>query len=370
MGTPTFGTLDPAALAGLEPFPLTLLSDGDRATADITLDGELWPGGAYSYAFEFAAGAEYRLQASAEGATGGDLAILVDRTTGDIVWGSTAALESFGFDRSQAADLADDPLSFDQAGVYQLVLWEAPAEPGSEPSPSPFHFEARVDAPPVIVVDPPPPPPTDDAVYRFFDPVLQIERLTANVALRDQLLAERPDLRYDGAVFVGDDQPRDGWVPVFELLDQRTGRLYYTADLLERDALVAGSPALVDQGTVFHVPGTAGENTESVYRMENIDNGAWFFTSNVNERLYLLLQGDWADEGIAFNAWVPPPVVPAADPLPPGMEALPPDSDLGASEPVVADAGTTDIAAYDTATGDSPEVTAVGVAADAPPLIG
>jgi len=360
MGTPTFGSLDPVALAGLEPFPLTLLSDGDRATADITLDGELWPGGAYSYAFEFVAGAEYRLQASAEGETGGDLAILVDRTTGDIVWGSTAALESFGFERSQAADLADDPLSFNQGGAYQLVLWEAPAEPGSEPSPSPFHFEARVDAPPV----------SDDAVFRFFDPVLQIERLTANVALRDQLLAERPDLRYDGAVFVGDDQPRDGWVPVFELLDQQTGRLYYTADLLERDALVAGSPALVDQGAVFHVPGTPGENTESVYRMENIDSGVWFFTSNVNERLYLLLQGDWADEGVAFNAWVPPPVVPDAQPLPPGTEASPPDADPGASEPVVTDAGRADLAAYGPATGDSPEVTAVGVVTDAAPLIG
>ena len=360
MGTPTFGTLDPAALAGLEPFPLTLLSDGDRATADITLDGELWPGGAYSYAFEFAAGAEYRLYASAEGATGGDLAILVDRTTGDIVWGSTAALESFGFERSLAADLADDPLSFDQGGAYQLVLWEAPAEPGSEASPSPFHFEARVD-PPLIIDDVP--PVTDDAVYRFFDPVLQIERLTANVALRDQLLAERPDLRYDGAVFVGDDQPRDGWVPVFELLDQQTGRFYYTADPLERDALVGGSPALVDQGTVFHVPGTAGENTESVYRMENIDSGAWFFTSNVNERLYLLLQGDWADEGIAFNAWLPPPVLPEAQPSPA-------DLDPAASDPVVTDAAAADPAAYDGATGDSPEVTAVGVAADAPPLIG
>ncbi len=349
MASSPFGNIDIAQLAGLEPFPLTLVSDGDRSSAEITLDGELWPGGAYTYAFDFVAGLEYRLQTSPAEYGFAERAVLVERATGDIVWGSATAIADFGYAPEQAADLSDDPLTFDASGAYLLVLWSPPPEPGAEQGPTPFHIEAYVDAPviPEPEVPPPEPPPpeppppevTDNAVFRFFDTLRGIERLTASVELRDQLLAERPDLRYDGEAFVGDDQPREGWVPVFEVLDNESGRRYYTADAFERDMFVAGSQSAVDQGVVFYVPGVAGENTEPVYRIDNLDTGLSFITSNATERLYLLLQGDWSDEGIAFNAWVPPP----------------PEPELPAPE----------LAGL-----ESPEIVVVGVAADeAAPLI-
>lgn len=334
MATSPLAVVDLALLAGLEPFPLSLFSDGDRSTPDIALDGAIWPGGAYAYALDLAAGVEYRFGTSGAEDGFAERAMLVEQATGQVVWANGAAAEGFGYDPLTSAGLAVRPVQLDAPGTHLMYVWAAAAVPGEEPLPRSFHVEAHVDTVPV----------TDNEVYRFFDPARGIERLTASVALRDQLLVERPDLRYDGAAFVGDDTAREGWVGVHEVLDYVTGQRYYTANTAERDALLATMPAAADQGVAFYVPGQESENTAPVYRMTNLDSGNWFLTGNVNERLYLLLQGNWADQGVAFNAWVPPP------PPPP--------------EPTVPETPAVDAPA------DGGTATLVGVVEDQAPLIG
>lgn len=302
MAVSRYGVFDLAALAGLELFPLSLLSDGNSSTPDLALEGELGVGGAYAYELSLAPGQEYRFDTSGAEDGFAERAMLVDDASGAIVWANAAAAQGFGYDPSAGAQLADQPLVVDAAGEHTLIVWADPASSSTQPQ----RFLVEADADPIRV--------TDDAVFRFYDPARQIERLTANVQERDQLIAERPDLRYDGVAFVGDDSARDGWVGVFEVLDYVTGQRYYTASADERNALVASLPSAGDQGIAFWVPGHAGENTESVYKLTHLDTGAWFLTANQNERLFLLLQGNWADQGVAFNAWAPPPepVAPAA----------------------------------------------------------
>ncbi|MCL4745577.1 MAG: hypothetical protein KJZ83_09190 [Burkholderiaceae bacterium] len=290
-------------MAALESLQVTLLSDGDRATADLSLEGDLTQGGAYVYALEMHAGLEYRFGTAAVEGPAAEHVILVDRSSGDIVWGSSTALRGFGFEPQRAAELASEALEVDARGSYLLILWSAAPPAGQEPLTESFRIEASADAPAF----------SGNAVYRFFDTQMQVQRLTASIEVRDQLLAERPDIRYDGEVFFGSDKPGEGLIPVFEVLDYHTGSRFYTADLAERDALIEASPSRVDQGAVIYVPDEPGPDTIPLYKLANLDSGALFLTSNLNERLYLLLQGNWADQGTAFDVLAAPPAQPAAD---------------------------------------------------------
>ncbi len=302
MASVPFGTLDLSQLAGLESLQVTLLSDGDRASSDLALEGELAQGGAYVYALEMHTGLEYRFGTAAVEGPSAEHVILVDRSNGDIVWGSSTALRGFGFEPQRAAELASEALQVDAPGSYTLILWSLPAQPGQQPLTESFRIEASADAPAF----------SGNAVYRFFDTQTGVQRLTASIEVRDQLLAERPDIRYDGAVFYGSDKPGDGLIPVFEVLDYHTGVRFYTADRAERDGLIETSPSRVDQGAVIYVPDEPGSDTIPLHELANLDTGALFLTSNINERLYLLLQGNWADQGAAFNVLAAPPEQPVA----------------------------------------------------------
>lgn len=302
MAPVSFGTFDLSQLIGLELLQVTLLSDGDRASSDLVLEGELMQGGAYVYTFEMHAALEYRFGTATIEGPSAEHVILVDRSNGDIVWGSSAALQGFGFEPERAADFANDALRVDTAGSYTLILWSLPAQPGQQPLAEGFRIEASADAPVFSC----------NAVYRFFDPQMGVQRLTANIEVRDQLLAERPDIRFDGAVFYGSDRPGDGWIPVFEVLDYVTGARFYTTNLAERDELIESSLSRVDQGAVIYVPDQARNDTIPVHELANLDTGALFLTSSINERLYLLLQGNWADHGAAFNVLAAPSEQPVA----------------------------------------------------------
>ena len=304
MASSLLATVDPRLWAGLEPFPLGLFSDGNRDTVDLSLLGSIVPGGAYSYSLTFVPDTEYRFSTSPADDGFAERAMVVERASGGVVWANPAALQGFGYDATSALKLAQHSVSVDSLGAYMMVVWADSQVPaGSSYVEQPFRVDVNVDPLPI----------TDNAIYRFLDTYTGALRLTASAEVRDALVAQAsPNLRYDGAVFVGDDKPRDGWVPVWEVLDYVTGRRTYTTSAAERDAVVAADPAAASLGAAFWVPGEAGEHTQSVYRMTNLDTGNTFVTSNLTERIYLLLQGNWSDGGVAFQAWVPPVVEPAS----------------------------------------------------------
>ncbi len=309
MVVPPISIVDSGLLIETTPYPLSLLPDADGSTPDIVLEGVLPHGGRYAYAFELAAGQTYRFTTSGLEDGFGERAMLVDPVSRHVVWANALAAQGLGYDPATAVALEARWVQPEAAGGYLLYIWSDPQDPaGAEAGAVPFSFQAYA--------GPFEAPATDDQVYRFFDPVRGIELLTANLKLRDELLETRPDLRYDGEAFIGDDQAREGWVGVHEVLDHATGQRYYTTDAYERDVLLAGMPQAEDLGHAFYVPGEAGENTEPVFRMLNVDSGAWFLTANPEERQFLLALGNWADQGVAFNAWVPPaPQPPVTDDL-------------------------------------------------------
>lgn len=298
MASSLLATVDPRLWAGLEPFPLGLFSDGNHETVDLSLLGSILPGGVYSYDLTFVPDTEYRFATSPADDGFAERAMVIERASGGVVWANVPALQGFGYDASSAPKLAQHAVSVDALGAYTMVVWADGQVPsGGSYSEQPFRVDVNVDPLPI----------TDNAIYRFLDTYTGALRLTASVEVRDALIAQAsPSLRYDGAVFVGDDKPRDGWVPVWEVLDYVTGRRTYTTNAAERDAVVAADPAAASLGAVFWVPGEAGEHTQSVYRMTNLDTGNTFITSNLTERIYLLLQGNWSDGGVAFQAFVPP----------------------------------------------------------------
>ncbi|UCE32656.1 MAG: hypothetical protein JSW68_07150 [Burkholderiales bacterium] len=370
MASNALAQIDWSAWTGLEPIPLGLLSDGDPATADLRLEGVLGSGGAYAYGLQLTAGLEYRFGTTAADDGFAELALLVDPDDGGVLWGNAAALGALGFDSEAAGAQAAQPVAVDADD--QLVLLVAatlerdgggPVDPGVPGGP--FLLEAHADVPPQ-------PEFTDNAVYRFVKLSNGMYFYTASEAERALIETSYPDLRFEGPVFVGDDMPREGWVPVYRFANLVNGSYFYTADLAERDTIIETRADLRFEGEAFWVPGEPAENTLPVYKLINLDTGGYLFTSNPVEKLYALLQGGWQDEGIAFQSLVPQPAAPAPSESGPlgetGLdEAQPlgPDADASGTETMAQTS--TDTALLDGQT-EPPEVVLIGQASPEPDL--
>ena len=105
--------IDPQSLAALELFPLTLLSDSLRDTPDLVLAGEIAYGQSYGYAFKLSEGFDYRFVTSGADDGFAERALLLDRTSGEIVWGNAAALTALGLSEAVAAQVAATPIRVD-----------------------------------------------------------------------------------------------------------------------------------------------------------------------------------------------------------------------------------------------------------------
>ena len=298
--------IDPQSLAALELFPLTLLSDSLRDTPDLVLAGEIAYGQSYGYAFKLSEGFDYRFVTSGADDGFAERALLLDRTSGEIVWGNAAALTALGVSEAVAAQVAATPIRVDDDASRVLVISGAPDPSGDLSGVTrPFVLEARADVPVY----------TSNAVFRFVNSVTGKYFYTISEAERDVVLAEYPEYRLEGTVFTADDEAREGWTAVYRFGDTRAGGHLYTASEEERDIILEQYPEYRYEGVGFYVPPPADDgSTTPVFRLSNVNTGAYLFTTDPVEKLFMLLKGGWLDQGVVFHALVPQSDAPSDEP--------------------------------------------------------
>ncbi len=103
-------------------------------------------------------------------------------------------------------------------------------------------------------VDPAANDPNASPVYRFFDTAYGTHFFTASTAERDTVIANRPDLLYEGTGFVEHTVQQPGDVGVYRFFDTRFGTHFYTADASERATIIGTRPDLIDEGIGFYAP--------------------------------------------------------------------------------------------------------------------
>lgn len=146
---------------------------------------------------------------------------------------------------------------------------------------------------------------TTVGVFRFFDSKFGTHFFTGDAGERDTILATRPDLVSEGvglqAVDPASHDPNA--VPVFRFFDTKFGTHFFTASVGERDQVVAGRPDLTFEGTGFLEHATRQAGDTPVYRFFDSNFGTHFYTGDAGERASIVAtRPDLVDEGIGFYA--------------------------------------------------------------------
>ena len=100
-----------------------------------------------------------------------------------------------------------------------------------------------------------------------------------------------------------DSAPVSGTVPVFKLVNDRTGDHFYTISASERD-IARDVVRYRDMQIAYYVYPTQQGSTVPVYRLAHPTTGDHFYTTDANERDVAKNQVKYVDEGVAF--WVNP----------------------------------------------------------------
>ena len=97
------------------------------------------------------------------------------------------------------------------------------------------------------------------------------------------------------------DQPADGKVPVYRLVNKKTSEHLFTSDENEYNVL-RGNGSWTDEGVAFKAVSADTKGATKVYRLVNKKTSEHLFTSDENEYNVLRGNGSWNDEGVAFGA--------------------------------------------------------------------
>ncbi|MDT7951933.1 MAG: hypothetical protein RQ966_10565 [Acetobacteraceae bacterium] len=142
-------------------------------------------------------------------------------------------------------------------------------------------------------------------VYRFFDSNYGTHFFSSAVSEKDNVMATRPDLIYEGVGLLAIDplgtDPHAA--PVYRFFDKNYGTHFFTTSSSERDTVIATRPDLVFEGAGFieHTAQQAGDT--AVYRFFDSNYGTHFYTSDANERAMIIrTRPDLIDEGVGFYA--------------------------------------------------------------------
>jgi hypothetical protein len=144
-----------------------------------------------------------------------------------------------------------------------------------------------------------------DSVFRFFDTSHGTHFFTGSVSEKDQILASRPDLKFEGTGMqaVGPSTTDANSAPVYRFFDKVYGTHFFTASASERDAVRATRPDLTFEGTGFNEHTAQQPGDVPVYRFFDTQFGTHFYTADAGERATILAtRSDLRDEGIGFYA--------------------------------------------------------------------
>lgn len=146
------------------------------------------------------------------------------------------------------------------------------------------------------------PTTTGVQVFRFFDTHTGTHFYTSSASERDQTVAGRADLTYEGVGLNAQTQAADpAAAAVFRFFDIHSGSHFYTTSTTERDGLRSGAAGLTYEGVAFYENTVATPADTAVYRFFDKIDGTHFYTPNQNEYAGVIAtRGDLVNEGIAF----------------------------------------------------------------------
>jgi predicted Zn-dependent protease len=142
-------------------------------------------------------------------------------------------------------------------------------------------------------------------VYRFFDDTTGVHFYSASEAERNTLIQTRPDLIYEGIGLEAVDSPSTdpAAVPVYRFFSVTNGTHFYSISAAERDNLLATRSDLTFEGTAFYEHAVAQTGDTPVYRFFDVTDGTHFYTASASERASILAtRPDLHAEGIGFYA--------------------------------------------------------------------
>jgi len=281
MRTRPITTIDPAKLVGLRAYPLGDVTDArDDAPDFLVQGGVVGPGEQFAYEIALIPGLNYHFSDIAAGTAFS--AMLVDADNGEVLWANASGLQKLGVAQAPAIDLI-------QVAERQKVVLVVEGTSGSG---APFAISA--DATPIA---------TDEfAVYRFFNKENGQHFITAWEFERDYVLANAPNMQYQGESFFAADVPLDDFVPVYRFANLANGSYFYTANEAERQVIQQQYAHMRFEGVGFYAPELGSEDSVPVYRLASLSTGGYLYTSSLPEKAFALLSGGWRDEGFAFNA--------------------------------------------------------------------
>lgn len=123
------------------------------------------------------------------------------------------------------------------------------------------------------------------------------------------------DFRFEGIAFYG---PASGGTTVFRFANLTNGGYFYTSSVAERDYVLT-DPVFsrrfrLDTAT-FQIANESDNSRVPVYRLANLVNGAYLYTTNIDEVDYAVnTLRIWRDEGVKYFATASAGVLGATDP--------------------------------------------------------
>jgi hypothetical protein len=139
-------------------------------------------------------------------------------------------------------------------------------------------------------------------IYRFARLSNGAYFYTGSKTESDYIQATNVDFRYEGIAFYGYES---GGRTVFRFANVTNGGYFYTASVAERDAVLAhpvySQRFRLDNAT-FQVALESDTSALPVYRLANLVNGAYLYTTSAAEVSYAVNQlRIWRDEGMQFS---------------------------------------------------------------------
>ena len=150
--------------------------------------------------------------------------------------------------------------------------------------------------------------------FRFFNRRTGEHFYTASIAERNGIIAEMPDMVYEGVPFMASGSGATATVARFIRLDN--GQHFYTASAAERDYILRNMSdnfRMEAQDAFYVSEAPTAEFSQAVYRFLDTATGNHFFTASEYERDGVMATlASYRYEGVAFYA------KPVPTPLPPG----------------------------------------------------
>lgn len=140
-------------------------------------------------------------------------------------------------------------------------------------------------------------------VYRFFDPTAGAHFYTADVVERDAVIENLDNYNFEGESYVTVDSMAAAGQEVYRFFNPSTGVHLYTTSEIERDSIIENLPNFQFEGIKFYAYESEVAGSIPIYRFYEPTLGVHFYTPDEQEKDFVRENLDnYNFEGIAYYA--------------------------------------------------------------------